>query len=79
MSVVVVPDDWDAWAIWGSKARVLAQGTGPLYDVTRFGHPDYPLLWPTIWAFSGWLTGGGGKNAGARAGEPFFSCFLSGK
>ena len=58
MSVVVVPDDWDAWAIWGSKARVLAQGTGPLYDVTRFGHPDYPLLWPTIWAFSGWLTGG---------------------
>ncbi|MCI5123199.1 MAG: hypothetical protein D3925_01660 [Candidatus Electrothrix sp. AR5] len=58
MSVVVVPDDWDAWAIWGSKARVLAQGTGPLYDVTRFGHPDYPLLWPTVWAFSGWLAGG---------------------
>ncbi|MCI5122168.1 MAG: hypothetical protein D3908_13450, partial [Candidatus Electrothrix sp. AUS4] len=48
----------DAWAIWGSKARVLAQGSGPLHDVTRFGHPDYPLLWPTVWAFSGWLTGG---------------------
>ncbi|MCI5218526.1 MAG: hypothetical protein D3914_04895 [Candidatus Electrothrix sp. LOE2] len=58
MSVVVVPDDWDAWAIWGSKARVLAQGTGPLYDVTKFSHPDYPLLWPTVWAFSGWLAGG---------------------
>ncbi|MCI5194018.1 MAG: hypothetical protein D3915_12985 [Candidatus Electrothrix sp. AU1_5] len=58
MSVVVVPDDWDAWAIWGSKAKVLAQGTGPLHDVTKFGHPDYPLLWPTIWGFSGWLSGG---------------------
>jgi len=58
MSVVVVPDDWDAWAIWGSKAKVLALGTGPLHDTTKFGHPDYPLLWPTIWGFSGWLSGG---------------------
>lgn len=58
MAVVVVPDDWDAWAIWGSKAKVLALGSGPLEDVTRFGHADYPLLWPTIWAFSGWLSGG---------------------
>lgn len=58
MSVVVVPDDWDAWAIWGSKAKVLAQGTGPLHDVTRFAHPDYPLLWPVVWGFSGWLSGG---------------------
>jgi len=58
MSVVVVPDDWDAWAIWGSKAKVLAQGTGPLHDLTGFGHSDYPLLWPTVWAFSAWLSGG---------------------
>ncbi len=58
MAVVVVPDDWDAWAMWGSKAKVLALGSGPLQDVTRFGHPDYPLLWPTVWALSGWLAGG---------------------
>jgi hypothetical protein len=58
MAVVVVPDDWDAWTMWGSKAKVLALGSGPLKDVTRFGHPDYPLLWPTIWALSGWLAGG---------------------
>lgn len=58
MSVVVVPDDWDAWAIWGSKAKVLSLGTGPLHDVTKFGHQDYPLLWPTVWGFSGWLSGG---------------------
>jgi len=58
MSVVVVPDDWDAWAIWGSKAKLLALGHGPLIDVTKFGHPDYPLLWPSVWAFSGWCAGG---------------------
>jgi len=58
MAVVVVPDDWDAWAIWGAKARVLALGVGPLSDVTRFGHGDYPLLWPALWGFSGWLASG---------------------
>jgi len=58
MSVIVVPDDWDAWAIWGSKAKDLALGTGPLQDVTLFVHADYPLLWPAVWAFSGWLSGG---------------------
>jgi len=58
MSVVVVPDDWDAWAIWGAKAKVLALGTGPLTDVALFGHADYPLLWPALWAFSGWFGGG---------------------
>lgn len=58
MGVVVVPDDWDAWAIWGAKAKVLAMGTGPLADVARFGHGDYPLLWPALWGFSGWLAGG---------------------
>ncbi len=58
MSVVVVPDDWDAWAIWGAKAKVLALGHGPLLDVSYFGHANYPLLWPSIWAYSGWLGGG---------------------
>lgn len=58
MAVIVVPDDWDSWAIWGGKAKVLALGTGPLHDVTWFGHADYPLLWPAVWAFSGWLSGG---------------------
>ena len=58
MAVVVVPDDWDAWAIWGPKAKVLLLGAGPLSDVTHFGHPDYPLLWPAVWAFSGWCAGG---------------------
>lgn len=58
MSVIVVPDDWDAWAIWGAKAKVLALGRGSLADVTFFGHGDYPLLWPTLWAYSAWLCGG---------------------
>jgi hypothetical protein len=58
MAVVVVPDDWDAWAMWGAKAKVLALGHGPLAEVTRFGSPEYPLLWPCLWAFTGWLGGG---------------------
>jgi hypothetical protein len=58
MAVVVVPDDWDAWAMWGAKAKVLALGKGPLDEVTRFGSPEYPLLWPSLWAFTGWLGGG---------------------
>lgn len=58
MAVVVVPDDWDAWAIWAPKAKVLALGQGPLADVSHFGHGDYPLLWPAVWAYAGWLGGG---------------------
>jgi hypothetical protein len=58
MAVVVVPDDWDAWAIWGAKAKVLALAQGPLENVIYFGHQDYPLLWPAVWAFSGWCSGG---------------------
>lgn len=58
MSVIVVPDDWDAWAIWGAKAKMLALGNGPLVDVSPFGHADYPLLWPSVWALSGWFGGG---------------------
>lgn len=71
MSVVVVPDDWDAWAIWGSKAKVLALGTGPLRDVTLFPHADYPLLWPAVWAFSGWCAGGWEEHW-SRAWGPIF-------
>lgn len=60
MAVVVVPDDWDAWAQWGPKAKVLALGAGSLSDVRFFvpGSGDYPLLWPSVWAFSGWCAGG---------------------
>lgn len=58
LATVVVPDDWDAWAIWGPKAKVLAVGEGSLADVTHFGHADYPLLWPSVWAFSAWCSGG---------------------
>lgn len=58
MATIVVPDDWDAWAIWGAKAKVLALGMGSLSDVTHFGHADYPLMWPAVWALSGWCSGG---------------------
>ena len=71
MSVVVVPDDWDAWAIWGAKAKVLALGRGPLTDVIYFPMPDYPLLWPAVWAFSGWCAGGWEEHW-SRAWGPIF-------
>ncbi len=60
MAVVVVPDDWDAWAQWGPKAKILAVSSGALGDVGLFvpGSGDYPLLWPSVWAFSGWCAGG---------------------
>ena len=60
MAVVVLPDDWDAWAQWGPKAKLLAVSAGPLSDVKYFvpGSGDYPVLWPAVWAFSGWLSGG---------------------
>ncbi|PIE59569.1 MAG: hypothetical protein CSA32_03225 [Desulfobulbus propionicus] len=72
MSVIVVPDDWDAWAIWGAKAKVLALGSGPLSDVTLFGHKDYPLLWPSIWAFSGFCSGGWEEMWSRGWGSVFF-------
>jgi hypothetical protein len=58
MAVVVPPDDWDAWATWAPKAKVLLVGEGPMSDVQYFGHPGYPLLWPVTWAYSSWFTGG---------------------
>ena len=72
MAVIVVPDDWDAWAIWGAKAKVLALGQGSLRDVIYFGHGDYPLLWPSIWAFSGWLSGGWEEMWSKGWGSVFF-------
>lgn len=58
MATVTVPDDWDAWATWGAKAKVLALGHGSIEMVTHYGLPDYPLLWPSLWAFTGWCAGG---------------------
>jgi len=60
MAVVVGPDDWDAWAQWGPKAKILALSGGSLSSVAYFvpGSGDYPLLWPSVWAFSGWCAGG---------------------
>ncbi len=76
MAVVVVPDDWDAWAIWGPKAKALALSVGPLLDVTYFGHGDYPLLWPAVWALSGWC-GGGWEEMGSRIWGPVFMLMCS--
>lgn len=56
---VLLPTDWDGWAIWQLKARAIAAGdlyrllTSPQYS---YAHPDYPLLIPTQ---SWWLSGGG--------------------
>ena len=60
MAVVVGPDDWDAWAQWGPKAKILALSEAQFPDVRHFvwGSGDYPLLWPALWAFSGWCAGG---------------------
>ena len=57
-TVIVVPDVWDCWAIWGSKAKMMALGSGPISDVILTGQRDYPLLWPSLWSFTGWLAGG---------------------
>lgn len=58
MAVWTPPDEYDCWGIWGPKAKVLALGEGPLGDATAFGHRDYPPLWPSLWAFSSFLSGG---------------------
>lgn len=75
MAVVVVPDDWDAWAQWGPKAKILAVSTGALSDVKYFvpGSGDYPLLWPSVWAFSGWCAGGWEEQWSKGWGALFFA------
>lgn len=57
-TVIVVPDVWDCWAIWGAKAKMMALGSGPIKDVILTGQQDYPLLWPSLWSFTGWFAGG---------------------
>ena len=57
LSVVVVPDDWDAWATWSAKAKSLLLGNS-ITEVTSYSHNDYPILWPSLWAYSAWLSGG---------------------
>jgi hypothetical protein len=78
MAVVVVPDDWDAWAQWGSKAKVLLLSTGPLSDVCYFvpGSADYPLLWPSLWAFAGWCAGGWEEQWGKGLGTVLLAATL---
>lgn len=56
--VVMLPLDWDGWAIWQFKARAMVGGslhsllTSPKYG---YAHPDYPLLVPSsTW----WLSAG---------------------
>jgi len=57
-TVIVVPDAWDSWAIWGAKAKMMALGSGSIEDVILTGQKDYPLLWPSLWSFTGWFAGG---------------------
>lgn len=55
--VVLLPLDWDGWAIWQLKAHALFQGDLHRLLTARdyqFSHPDYPLLVP---AHTFWLTG----------------------
>lgn len=75
MAVVVVPDDWDAWAQWAPKAKILLLSRGPLSEVKYFvpGSGDYPLLWPSVWAFSGWCAGGWEEQWSKGWGALFFA------
>jgi hypothetical protein len=74
MAVVVVPDDWDCWAQWGPKAKLLATSAGPVGAVSYFvpGSGDYPLLWPSVWALSGWCAGGWEEQWSKGWGAVFF-------
>jgi hypothetical protein len=55
------PVEWDIFAIWGFKARVLAAGgvwLPRLADPTlAYAHPDYPLAWPLALALEPALAG----------------------
>ena len=54
------PDgEWDAYAIWNLRARLLVREPGDLSTFAIGAHPDYPLLLPGLVA-AGWtLTGDG--------------------
>ena len=45
--------EWDAWAIWNAKARVIIEGG----DIWSTLHPDYPLLLPGLIALLWWMIG----------------------
>jgi hypothetical protein len=56
--------EWDAWAIWLYKAKVVAAAdlVPPPWIFTNpsgAGHPHYPLLWPTLAAGIFAITGSG--------------------
>jgi len=57
-SIIVGPDVWDCWTIWGAKAKMMALGDGSISDAILISQRDYPLLWPALWAFTGGLAGG---------------------
>lgn len=57
--------EWDAWAIWNSRARFLFRGgaewrAGFADELRKTSHPGYPLLVPLavarLWAFAGETT-----------------------
>lgn len=58
MAVVTVPDEWDCWATWAGKAKIMLMGHGGLRDIAAYSHPEYPPLWPALWAAAAWLSGG---------------------
>ncbi len=59
---LLLPLDWDGWAIWQLKAKALVDGslqhllTDPAYV---WSHQDYPLLTPlhSVWLSGAWVTG----------------------
>lgn len=70
--VILLPLDWDGWAIWQFKAKALSTGTlRPLLTAPefRYSHPDYPLLVP---AHTWWLSGGDFHEKAAQAGGFLF-------
>jgi hypothetical protein len=74
--LVLLPTDWDGWAIWSMKAMALSQGNlqsllaDPLY---YYSHQDYPLLVP---AHTWWLSGGGFSEKTGQAGGLIFALDL---
>ena len=58
MAVVTGPDEWDCWANWAAKAKLLFYGSDGLRDMTAFGPQDYPPFWPTLWSIAAWFCGG---------------------
>jgi hypothetical protein len=55
--------DWDAWAIWNLRAKLLSAETGWNHaaapELIGHSHPEYPLLWSGViakaWSWNGGL------------------------